>query len=97
MWDNPIKTIEDGSTNTTNESFAGETMIVHHLRLDESLEYIKWMVAGTLLGIFVIMTIVISAVTCMDIRRAEKQIEKEIFEDDESELKVFRRDPFDKR
>ena len=57
------------------------------------MEYVKWMVAGVLLGIFVVMTIAISIATYLDIKRTEKEIEMEIFEDDKFEMGQVRTGP----
>ena len=92
MWDNPMKTID---SIINNESFTEETRVVHPMKSGESLEYLKWMAAGVLLGIFVVLTMVISLVTYMDIKQAEKhtaQTEMETFEVDKFELELLRTD-----
>ena len=99
MWDDPIKTFEHSTpTSFDNQTLlkAQQSSVEEHSAGDfnQSMEYVKWMVAGVLLGIFVVMTVAISVATYMDIKRHDKRVEREVFDDDgELEMEHLKRVP----
>ena len=91
MWDNPIKNFQHDSSTSNQTSILYETESKARHISDDSLKYVRWVVAGVTLGIFVVMTIAIAIATYIDIKRVERENELDMLEDDKlGELEQMR-------